>query len=84
LLQLYSIYDKKAGSYSAPFTSKHIAEAIRGITMLLTEGKTTFAQFPADYTLIQVGSFDEASGKLENTIGAVPLELAALAPQKGQ
>lgn len=86
MLQLYTIFDKKASVYSAPQFYKHVAEATRAIQMHLEEGKGTLARFPADHALYLVGSFDESSGLLYPTAEAGPqftIEIAELVPQKG-
>jgi len=60
----YSLYDSKADSYGTPFFSFTDAEAVRGVVLGIRSGKPTFAQFPSDYRLCCIGSFNPASGSL--------------------
>lgn len=72
MIQLYSLFDKKAGSYSKPFFVAHIAEAMRSVQMALEDGKSMFAKFPADYALYLMGTFDESTGFLTPPASGMP------------
>lgn len=60
----YSLYDSKSDSYGQPFFCLTDSEATRGVILGLRAGKAVFAQFPADYKLTCIGSFNPASGSL--------------------
>jgi len=60
----YSLYDSKADVYGQPFFTSSDPEAIRGVKLGLRAGKAVFAQFPSDYRLCLIGSFNEATGVL--------------------
>lgn len=90
MLQQYSIFDKKGGVYSKPFSCLHVAEATRAVQSAFSipkEEQPWFAKYPADHALYFVGTFDESNGMYLPTSEGVPvwvIEVASLAPQKGE
>jgi len=66
ILQMYSIYDAKAGGYARPFFAPNNAVAFRECESACRNTQAAFTQFPADYHLFRFGTFDEQSGKLES------------------
>jgi len=62
---LYSIFDKKSITHSAPFTAKSDGDASRMVIMSMKEGRSSLAQFPEDYDLMRVADFDEESGMFQ-------------------
>lgn len=81
-MQLFSIFDKKAVSFSTPFVMPSIAEATRAVQVNIQEGKVMFARFPADYQLYLVAHWDASTGCLTPPSHGSPqlvLELAAIA-----
>ena len=64
----YSLYDSSAKLYTAPFFCASEQQALRGLeAALFTQEKTNLAQYPQDFTLYEMGSFDESSGTLGQT-----------------
>jgi len=61
---VYSVYDKKAGSYGQPFTSNHEAHALRSVQQAANDLQSSLGQYPSDFTLYKIGYFDDASGEL--------------------
>lgn len=59
----FSIRDEKVQSYGMPFCCATQAEAVRMVGDALTTD-TIFARHPNDFTLYNVGSFDEISGQI--------------------
>lgn len=72
-MECFSIYDVKAKIYSAPFLQVNMAVAIRSFTELANDQQTKIAQWPLDYYLYHLGSFDDEEGRYENL--EHPLEL---------
>lgn len=68
----FSLYDTKTGTYSVPFFMNHQASAIRAVIDLASDLNTTVGRHPADYSLCQVGAFDDATGVFE-AVQPVPL-----------
>lgn len=89
MLQMYSIFDKKAAVYEKPFFVKHVAEATRALQASLempAGDRPWFAKYPAEFSLYYVGSFDPTNGMYMPTSEGVPvwvIEVASLVPQPG-
>lgn len=67
-LHLYSIRDRKASVYLAPFVSRSETDALRQISASLRDSQiadTPIGQHPEDFTLTRVGSFDDETGQIE-------------------
>jgi hypothetical protein len=60
LIRLYSIFDSKVDAYSFPFQAKTKGEAIRIITESVNDSRSFLNKHPADYTLFELGVFDDA------------------------
>ena len=54
---LYSIFDKKSGTYMQPFVELTDGTATRQCMDLLANPNTPFAKFPDDFTLMRIGSW---------------------------
>ena len=63
-MKAYSIFDKKAGTYSNPFFCVSQGVAIRQLMDLVTDQRTTVSKYPEDFALYEVGSFNEITGAL--------------------
>lgn len=66
ILFVYSIYDEKVESYSQPFFAATNSAAIRMFTDLATDGQSTIYKHPQDYTLYQIGKWDDEKGQIES------------------
>lgn len=64
-LKAYSIYDRKAAIYHAPFFGVSHGVAVRTVMDLVNDRSTTLSRHPADYVLYCVGQFDDTSGLLQ-------------------
>lgn len=74
--EMYSIFDKKAGLYAAPFVDINKGSAIRAIGEFIKRGDHTAAKYPEDFQLVHLGSFDEESGEV--TPEAIPVIVMGL------
>ena len=63
-MKVYSIFDKKAGTYSNPFFCVSQGVALRSLMDLVADKRTSIAMHPEDFALYEVGSFDDVSGSL--------------------
>lgn len=64
---LYSVFDSKMASFSAPFIELRDAGAIRNFTDWCNDGsnpQNMLFKHPEDYTLYRLGSFDNEQGTL--------------------
>lgn len=63
---LFSIYDEKAETYSLPLTHTSISVAIRSFTAGIKNPQSFLNQFPADYALYLIGTFDENTSQINS------------------
>lgn len=76
-MKVFSIYDLKAQAFSQPFFMESVGLAIRAFTELLDDKATTVAKYPSDFTLFEIGEFDQRKGILTAHAHHVNLGLAA-------
>lgn len=63
LLNVFSVLDVKAAHYGQPFYMANRASAQRAIAMQLKQDKqSVISQYPADFQLFFLGTFDDDSG----------------------
>lgn len=60
--KIFCIYDSKAEAYLQPFFMKSRGEAIRALSALVDDPQHNFCKYSDDFTLFEVGTFDDASG----------------------
>lgn len=63
--QIFSVFDKKARSYSNPFLSLNEGMAVRDFTAACRDPSLDLHKFPEDFTLHHLGSFDDEFGQFE-------------------
>lgn len=71
--KIFSVYDSKAKTYNTPFLELNIGTAVRAFETAIKEGNTMFSKYPTDYTLFELGSFDDQKAKYE--LLATPISL---------
>lgn len=66
LLRLYTVYDSKAELYMPPFCQKTKGEALRGFADAIQGGgDNNLAKHPEDFTLFEVGLFEDSDGTIQ-------------------
>jgi len=65
-MKIYSVYDSKGSYYDKPFIQRNAAEAIRGFELAVNDQKheSMLKLYPADYTLFEIGEWDEQTGSV--------------------
>jgi len=63
-LKVFSIYDCKAEAYLQPFFMANKGTAIRAITELVTKSDHNFCKYAEDYTLFELGEYDDLNGQM--------------------
>lgn len=63
-LLVFSVFDSKAKVYAQPFTAVTLGVALRSFTRGVNDSQSQLYHSPEDFTLFQVGVFDDASGVL--------------------
>lgn len=58
-MKIYTIYDSKSETYSYPYQARATGEALRIFTTIANDDQHPIGKYPADYTLFQIGEFDD-------------------------
>ncbi len=59
-LKIFSVFDVKAGAYLPPFCFPQTPMAVRVFSDMCNSDESAFGLHPGDYTLFEVGVFDDA------------------------
>lgn len=62
--KLMSVWDAAVENYSPPYCVRAIGEALRSFTQEANNPKSRISQSPKDYTLFQLGEFDDERGEV--------------------
>lgn len=61
-LKVYTVYDSKVEAYLPPFFMKNKGEVLRAWETTVNDPQSNMCKFPADFTLFEIGEFDDQSG----------------------
>lgn len=61
-LRVYTVFDKAVNAYLQPFFCRSKGEAIRSFTEACADPKSNFGKYPVDYTLVELGEYDDVAG----------------------
>lgn len=75
-LKIYAVHDSKVGAYLKPFTMRSNGEAIRAWTQTCNGNESQFSQTPADFTLVELGTYNEETGTIKPHADKIPLGTA--------
>jgi len=64
ILKVFAVHDSKVGAYMQPFFQRSVGEAVRSWETVCNDGKSAMSTFPADFTLFEIGEYDDQSGAL--------------------
>lgn len=64
IIRAFAFLDMKVGAYSQPFWCHHPAQAARIAAELAGDPATTPGRYPSDFSLCQVGAFDDNTGSM--------------------
>ena len=62
-----AIYDSKCEAYSAPSLFKTRGEAMRAWIEAVKDEKSPMFKHPEDYTMFEIGTYDEEKGVFNNS-----------------
>ena len=82
ILKVFGIYDSKVAAYLPPFMMKTIGEAERALTSHVNDPQHNFCKHAADFTLFELGSWDDSNSKY--TLHSTPRSIALLLEYKSQ
>jgi len=63
-MKIFSVHDSKAEAYLPPIYFKSAGEAIRSFETACSDIQSNFHKYPADFTLVELGEFDELSASI--------------------
>jgi hypothetical protein len=63
--KIFTVYDSKAEAYMQPFYMQTKGLAIRAIQDTLSNPEHQFAKYTEDYTLVELGEFDDSHATFE-------------------
>jgi len=61
---MFSVYDSKATAYCVPFASVNLSTALRDFAFAANDPSSEINRHPLDYSLFQIGLFDDETGVL--------------------
>jgi len=64
ILQAFAVYDNKAKAFATPFFQASVPLAVRAFGAAANDRSLLIAQYPEDYTLFHIGTFDDEIGQL--------------------
>lgn len=64
MYNLYTIYDLQTKMHSLPVPIESDRDAIYSFKQQINTPKTPYSEFPEDYTLLKIGSYDQRTGSL--------------------
>lgn len=76
-MKCFAVYDLKVAAYLNPIFFRTSAEAIRAFETSCKDSNTQFFQYPSDFQLFDLGSFDINSGDFDLHAKPVPIAHAA-------
>lgn len=73
---MFTIYDSKAEAYLPPFVLPEKAMAIRSFSDCANDPTHAFYRNPGDYTLMHIGTYDDATAKISTLKTPISLGVA--------
>ena len=64
--KVFTIYDSKLEAYMQPFFMQSKGQAIRAFTDSVNDSQSQFNKHPEDFTLFQIGEYDDATARIQN------------------
>lgn len=76
--EVFTVYDSAARRYLEPFFAPTVEVALRMFRTLANKEGHLFAEYPADYVLFHIGSFDGESGMVSSLVAPHSLGVAIM------
>lgn len=76
-VKVFSVFDSKVGAFQQPFFARTAGEALRMFENAVRDSNSGFHAHPGDYSLFEIGSFDDLSAKFDMPTAPVDLGLAS-------
>lgn len=75
-LKMFTVYDSKADSFIQPFFSQSTGTAIREFSAACNKQDHQFSKYAGDYTLFELGEFNQDTAKFQLAQSPLNLGLA--------
>jgi len=62
MLKMFTIYDSKTECYDNPFCGVTRGDVLREFINACNDEKSKFSKYPSDFTIFEIGEYDQASG----------------------
>lgn len=62
VIKVFAIHDSKSECFRFPFFMQNAGVAIRMFTESVNDGKSEISRHPGDFTLFEIGTFDDDKG----------------------
>lgn len=76
ILKVYAVYDVGVSAFRMPHFARAKGEAIRNFMSACNDRNTDLFASPKDFTLFEIGEYDDQTGRFENYQAPVPLGAA--------
>ncbi len=76
ILKMFTVYDAKTEAYLSPFFMRSKGEAMRSFEEAANDVNHAFFKHASDYTLFEIGQFDDNNCTIETHSAVIPLGLA--------
>lgn len=63
MLRVYAVFDSKVEAFMTPFFVRTRGEALRAFQDSVNQENSSFRMHPADFTLFELGDWDELHGQ---------------------
>lgn len=63
-MKIFSVHDSKAEAYLSPIYFRTKGEAIRAFETTCKDPTSQFNQYPTDFTLVELGEFNESTSEI--------------------
>lgn len=73
ILKIFTIHDAKSEAYLTPIYFRTKGEAIRAFTATVNDETSNFSKNPEDFTLFELGEYDDCKAKLSPHLTAIPI-----------
>lgn len=76
-LSVFAVYDSKVQAFASPFFMRAKGEAVRAFQEAVNDPSTSLCKYPEDFSLMELGEYDESTGQFSNCTAPINLGLAA-------
>jgi len=76
LLSVFSIFDSAVKSWLPPIYARNKGEMLRQFQAAVNDSQSNFFKYPSDYTLFELGSFNDDNCKFDLFITPISLGMA--------